>query len=204
MLVCFRLRKRLLKWLGAFLSTLVFAIALAQTLSPPESISVANSTSPTPAATANQLIAASSLQSQVKYDRKLAHYATVFRSDGSFRQMFIAPHSLAALQPGELLPNGTLIVMETWYSPEDLGAVFIKQKQDGEWRYGSFNPDHPDYQMSFGGSCHRCHAPFPDTDFTLTKPLLEAALRTRQVQTAYCDRAGRTPCAPEAYLPEES
>ncbi|MGF1515641.1 MAG: hypothetical protein ACFB5Z_18345 [Elainellaceae cyanobacterium] len=42
----------------------------------------------------------------------------------------------------------------------------------------------------------------PETDFTLTKPLLEAALHRQQVQTAHCDRPGRSPCGPEVYLPE--
>ncbi|MDJ0702622.1 MAG: cytochrome P460 family protein [Leptolyngbyaceae cyanobacterium MO_188.B28] len=205
MLVRFRLRQRWLKWVGVFVSAIVFAIALAHTLSSSESISAADSTSTvTSNQSSTQLLEPSSLQAQAKYDRQLAHYGTVSRRDGSFRQMFIDQTSIAALQPGEPLPNGALIVMETWYSPDNAGAVFIKQKQGGEWRYGSFNPDRPDYQMSFSGSCHRCHAPFPDTDYTLTKPLLEAALRTQQVQTAYCDRAGRTPCAPEAYLPEAS
>ncbi|MBD3886158.1 cytochrome P460 family protein [Phormidium tenue FACHB-886] len=131
----------------------------------------------------------------------MAHYATVSRSDGSFRQMFVDSDSIAAIRPGEPLPDGTLMVMETWYSPEDLGTVFVKQKQNGEWQYGSFSPDRPDYQMRFSGSCHSCHAPFPDTDFTFTKPLLEAALQTRQLQSAYCDRGGRTPCNPEVYSP---
>lgn len=54
--------------------------------------------------------------------------------------------------------------------------------------------------MRFSGSCHSCHAPFPKTDFTLTKPLLEAALQTRQIQT----RAGRSPYDPEAYIPDAS
>ncbi|WP_088889678.1 hypothetical protein [Leptolyngbya ohadii] len=106
------------------------------------------------------------------------------------------------IQPGEPLPDGTLIVMETWYSPENLGAVFVKQKRNGEWQYGSFSLDRPNCQMRFSGSCHSCHAPFPETDFTLTEPLLEAALQTRQVQTAHCDRPGRTPCNPEAYIPD--
>ncbi|NJN57841.1 MAG: cytochrome P460 family protein [Leptolyngbyaceae cyanobacterium SL_5_9] len=95
-------------------------------------------------------------------------------------------------------------MMETWYSPETVGTVFVKQKQDGEWLYGSFNPTQPDYQMSFSGSCHRCHAPFPETDFTLTKPLLEAALQAQQVQTALCDRPGRIPCEPATYVPHAS
>lgn len=200
MSVRFLSRHRLLKWLVLFLSVIGLAIALAQTLNHPASLSSANSMPSPPAVTSSADISPS-LQPQARYERRLAHYGTVSRSDGSFRQMFIEEGAIASVQPGEPLPNGTLIVMETWYSPKTVGTVFVKQKQAGEWQYGSFNPDQPDYQMSFRGSCHTCHAPFPETDFTLTKPLLEAALRTQRVQTAYCNRPGRTPCQPEAYIP---
>jgi len=199
-------RHHFLKWIVLFLSAIALAITLFQNFTRSPSFSYRNTSlnqpsiesSPTTNATVDEV------EVQSKYDRPLAHYATVSRSDGSFRQMFVNEEAIAAIQPGEPLPNGTLIVMETWYSPENLGTVFVKQKQNDEWQYGSFSPDRPDYQMRFNGSCHSCHAPFPETDFTLTKPLLEAALQTRQVQTAYCDRAGRTPCAPEAYLPNTS
>lgn len=192
------LKKRLLRWLVVFASTLGLAIALAQTLNTPAR-QISNTMPPVPT-----LIALSSLQSQSKYDRTLAHYATVSRSDGSFRRVFIEAKAIAAIQPEKPLPNGTLIVMKTWYSPENLGTVFVKQKQGEEWQYGSFNPAQPNYQLSFSGSCHSCHAPFPETDFTLTQPLLQAAVQTCQVQTAYCDRPGRTPCEPNAHHPHPS
>lgn len=194
-------KHRLLKWLVLLISAVGLAIVLAHTLNRSASLSVTASPPPPPAVTANQDAVSASLQPQVRYDRRLTHYATVSRSDGAFRQMFIDENSIATVQPGEPLPDGTLIVMETWYSPETVGTVFVKQKQQGEWQYGSFSPEQPDYRMDFSGNCHSCHAPFPDTDFTLTKPLLEAALRTQQVQTAFCDRPGRTPCEPETYIP---
>lgn len=180
-----------------FVSAIGLAIALSRTLNSYRSTAYQISSAPTASAEA----IAPSWQPQSKYDRNLVHYATVSRSDGSFRQMFVEQDAVAAIEPGEPLPDNTLIVMETWYSPENIGTVFIKQKQEGEWLYGSFNPAQPNYQMSFSGSCHGCHVPFSATDFTLTKPLLEAALQTQQVQTAFCDRAGRTPCNPEAYVP---
>jgi hypothetical protein len=206
-------KQRWLKWLLLSLSAVILAIALSHVLNRSPSFSYNDESSdrssisseqrsialsPTPNATVDEL------QIQPKYDRTLAHYATVSRSDGSFRQMFVNSDAIAAIQPGEPLPDGTLLVMETWYSPKNLGTVFIKQKQNGEWQYGSFSSDRPDYQIGFSGSCHSCHSPFPETDFTLTKPLLEAALQSRQVQTAYCDRAGRSPCDPEAYIPDAS
>lgn len=214
-------QRHCLRWFLLFLSTIVLGIVLSQEINRsqlftndtvyPESFS----TMPDQAQTTSPSIADKTsieIKIQPKYDRSLAHYATVSRSDGSFRQMFVneeaihrrSAESNATIQPGKPLSDGTLIVMETWYSPENLGTVFVKQKQNGEWQYGSFSPDRLNYQMRFSGSCHSCHAPFPETDFTLTKPLLEAALQTRQVQTAYCDRAGRTPCDPTAYIPNTS
>lgn len=185
---------------------IVLAIVMSHTLHRSPSLSYRTSSlnqpSTEPSPTTNATVGEVEVQS--KYDRPLAHYATVSRSDGSFRQMFVNEEAIAFIQPGEPLPDGTLLVMETWYSPENLGTVFVKQKQNGEWQYGSFSPNRPDYQMGFSGSCHSCHAPFPETDFTLTKPLLEAALQARQVQTAYCDRAGRTPCDPTSYIPNTS
>ena len=207
-------RQHFLKWIVLFMSAIVLAIILSQNLTQSPSFSYRNISSNQPSTESSPITNATvdEVEVQSKYDRPLAHYATVSRSDGSFRQMFVNEETIskgtaepnAAIQPGKPLPNGTLIVMETWYSPENLGTVFVKQKQNGEWQYGSFSPDLPDYQMHFSGSCHSCHAPFPETDFTLTKPLLEAALQTRQVQTAHCDLAGRTPCAPEVYIPNTS
>jgi len=192
-----------LRWIVLFLSALVLAIILSQILNQSSSLSYQTTSFNQPSTESSLIttnVTTDEVQVQSKYDRSLAHYATVSRSDGSFRKMFVNEEVITAIQAENLLPDGTLLVMETWYSPENLGTVFVKQKQNGEWQYGSFSPDRPNYQMRFSGSCHSCHAPFPKTDFTLTKPLLEAALQTRQVQTAYCDRPGRTPCDPTAYI----
>jgi hypothetical protein len=161
-MVLLTLKKLRWKWVALFLSTVGLAIALSHTLNSYRSPAYQASS----ATTASVELTASSWQPQLKYDRSLVHYATVSRSDGSFRQMFVEQDAIAAIQPGEPLPDSTLIVMETWYSPDSIGTVFIKQKQEGEWLYGSFNPAQPNYQMSFSGSCHRCHAPFSEADFT--------------------------------------
>lgn len=191
------------KWIGLFVSTIVLAIALANHLDSAEAPSPPVVESPS---TQVESLAAVNLDErdlavQNRYGRGWIQYAMVSRSDDSFRRMFIAADQVSRIEAGQPLPDNTLILMETWYTPASPGSVFIKQKLNESWQYGSFSPAQPNYQVSDRGSCHRCHAPFPETDFTLTKPLLEAALQSQQLQTAYCDRAGRSPCAPEAYLP---
>lgn len=151
-----------LRWIVLFLSTAILAIALSHTLNCSSSFSYRTESSNSSSVSSNRPFTASSItnatvgkvQVQSKYNLNLAHYATVSRSDGSFRQMFVNEEAIAAIQPEEPLPDGTLLVMETWYSPENLGTVFVKQKQNGEWQYGSFSPDRPNYQMQFSGSCH--------------------------------------------------
>lgn len=190
------------KWIGLCLSAVVLAIALANTLDSSKSqvspaVNAALSVNPLAAVNANE----PDLAVQERYNRRWIHYATVARSDDTFRQMFIEVDAVERIEAGQPLPDETLILMESWYSPEAPGVVFIKQKLNGIWQYGSFNLTEPDYQVSDRGSCHSCHAPFPETDFTLTKPLLEAALQRQVLQTAYCDRPGRSPCTPEVYHP---
>lgn len=192
------------KWMSLLMGTVAVAIALASSLdsAPYRFPSAVESPSTEVQTLASEPFDPQDFTVLERYDRRWIHYATVSRSDRSFREMFVAAEDASRIQAGQPLPDNTLILMETWYSPESLGTVFIKQKLDGTWHYGSFSPTRPDYYVSNLHSCHRCHAPFPETDFTLTKPLLEAALQVRALQTAYCDRPGRTPCAPEAYLPD--
>ncbi len=197
--------RRLFGWVALFTATLVLAVSLANVLATSEPVSFSQPTQPPTQPKPFPVVTSpATLELQSKYDRTFAQYATVSRSDGSFRNMFIEAESLRAVEPGQPLPDGTLILMETWYSPESLGSVFIKEKRDGVWQYGSFSPSQPDYQLGANASCHSCHVPFRETDFTLTLPLLQKALQTRQVQTAFCDRAGRTPCPAEVYVPAQS
>ena len=192
------------KWVGLFTGAIVLAVILAHSLDSSELLvpPVVES----PSTQAEPLVSADSDEQDIavheRYGRRWVHYATVSRSDRSFRQMFIAASDVNRVEAGQPLPDNTLILMETWYSSESPGTVFIKQKLNGVWQYGSFSPTRPDYHVSERGSCHSCHSPFPETDFTLTKPLLEATLQTQQLQTAYCDRAGRIPCVPDAYFPD--
>lgn len=192
------------KWVGLFVGAIVLAVILTHSLDSSELLAPPGVELPsTPAELFVSVDSgAQDVAVQERYGRRWVHYATVSRGDRSFRQMFIAASAVNRVEAGQPLPDNTLILMETWYSSEFPGTVFIKQKLNGVWQYGSFSPTRPDYHVSERGSCHSCHSPFPETDFTLTKPLLEATLQTQQLQTAHCDRAGRIPCTPEAYLPE--
>ncbi len=133
---------------------------------------------------------------------QFVYYGTVERPDGSFRRMSIDQVSAPQVQPDQPLPEGTTILMETWYSPERASTVFVKTKQAGGWVYGSFRPGQPDLSAQERASCHRCHVPFQEVDGTLTLPLLIASLQTDQPPTVLCDRPGRLPCDPEAYQPD--
>lgn len=191
--------------MGLFLSAVVLAIALSRSLdfSPSPVASVIDSTLlGEPIAVQND--EAIEFAVQKRYGRRWLHYGTVTRSDDTFRQMFIEASAIDRIEAGQPLPDETFILMESWYSPEAPSIVFIKQKLNGIWQYGSFNPAQPNYQVSDRSSCHSCHAPFPETDFTLTKPLLEAALQQQARQTVYCDLPGRSPCAPAVYLPDSA
>ncbi|MBD2260227.1 cytochrome P460 family protein [Pseudanabaena sp. FACHB-2040] len=191
--------------LALFIASVTLAIALTQGLNSSEYGLLPVETPSTDVdLPADVRASGSDFVSEERYGRQWVHYGTVTRSDRSFREMFIAAENASQVKAGQPLPEGTLILMETWHAPESLGTVFIKQKRGGTWEYGSFSPAQPSYQVSLQNSCHSCHAPFPETDFTLTKPLLEAALQRQQVQVAYCDRAGRSPCTPESYLPGAS
>lgn len=184
---------------------MLMVIALAYSLSSAKRLSPSadNNLSSAPVAQIAPVVASQQgVLVQERYGYRWMHYATVSRSDGSFREMFIAADNIDSIEVDQPLPNNTLILMESWYSPESLSTVFIKQKLSGTWQYGSFSPDNPGYRVSDRESCHRCHQPFSTTDFTLTKPLLAAALSTQKRQVAYCDRPGRQPCEPRAYQPQ--
>lgn len=136
---------------------------------------------------------------------EFVYYGTVERPDGSFRRMSIDAPSAAQVQtdrPNQPLPEGTTILMETWRSPERASRVFVKTKRQGIWEYGSFPAGQPDLSTRTRSSCHRCHAPFPSVDGTLSLPLLIAFLETDRPPTVTCDRPGRSPCDPETYHPD--
>jgi hypothetical protein len=129
----------------------------------------------------------------------LTHYATVARSDGSFRRMWIDEASLAAARPGAPLPDGTRIAMETFYGADKAATVFIKEKRQGQWLYGSFEPGAPDWAaLKSRTVCHSCHID-AEADLTFMLPVIAKFRDSRTPIRLVCAESGRVPCPPALY-----
>ena len=135
-----------------------------------------------------------------RYGETFVTYAQVDRPDGTFRRMLTTPETLAALDADAPLPDGTRILMESYYSPDQVGRVFHMHRIDGQWRFGSFAGDGPvDLSTSRLATCTGCHAGASETDYVFTRSALVAA-REIGLSNISCNRRGRRPCNPETYL----
>ncbi len=133
------------------------------------------------------------------YGLDLVAYATVRRNDGTYRRMLIASDALRSITPDTSLPDGTRILMETYYRPDQVGTVFHKQKVRGKWQYGSFSATQPDLTVQPRASCLSCHAGAARTDFTFTLPSIRAVAAGAEPSDFTCDRGGRSPCGAGTY-----
>lgn len=143
--------------------------------------------------------AATSLPETDKYGDIYVTYAQVDRPNGTYRRMLVTPETLAMVRTGEPLPNGTRILMESYYSPGEVGTVFHKRKVDGQWQYGSFpGSAAPNFETRPQASCISCHATAKAKDFTFTRPSLEAA-SLHGLSRFTCNRRARSPCEAHVY-----
>ena len=133
------------------------------------------------------------------YGLDLVPYATVRRDDGTYRRMLIASDVLPSVVPDAPLPDGTRILMETYYRPDQVGTVFHKRKIRGKWQYGSFSGARPDLTVQPRASCLACHAGAARTDFTFTLPSIRAVAAGNAPSDFTCDRGGRSPCGADTY-----
>lgn len=142
---------------------------------------------------------ATTLPSTDRYGGTFIAYTQIDRTDGTYRRMLTTSDVLEAAEAGSPLPDGARILMETYYRPGELSTVFHKQKVDGRWEYGSFNGmGVVDLSTRPQASCLSCHARAAETDFTFTRPALDAALQFGEGRLT-CDRGGRNPCSLETY-----
>ncbi len=136
-----------------------------------------------------------------RYGLDLIAYATVRRSDGSYRRMLTQPGTLAAVAAEGVPPEGARILMETHYSPGRVSTVFHMQKVAGRWAYGSFSASASDPNLTTRAqaSCLSCHAGAAETDLVYTLPSLRAFAAGGAASDFACDRGGRSPCDAEIY-----
>lgn len=153
-----------------------------------------------PATTPTSIALWQRLPQQTIDGRAFRQYATVNRTDGTYRTMYIDEATLAAWVEGQPLPEGALFVMETYLTPGNESTNFIKALgADGRFIYGSFSPSRPLFATRADNSCTSCHRSSIDLPGTFTLPMLEAAVAQGLVMGTTCDQGGRTPCGPETY-----
>jgi hypothetical protein len=132
--------------------------------------------------------------------RTFRQYATVQRNDGTYRQMYLDEPSAETFARTDALPDGAVIVMETYYSPGVESTNFTKFRASGRWLYGSFSPQRPNWSNRADPSCQGCHqTATPAVTGTFTLPMLRRAVRSGSIALTVCDRGGRTPCDPQIY-----
>ncbi|MDI5935684.1 cytochrome P460 family protein [Halomonas kalidii] len=134
------------------------------------------------------------------YASTFVRYTTVDKPDRDppiVRFMYVNADALAAAQPNEPFPHGTIVVMEDhtaelandgepvldtdgrFIPTDDVTNVFVQQKEpgwgeeypeekrNGEWEYAWFQPDGTRQDRSMD-SCFECHQQVADQDFTFT------------------------------------
>ncbi len=151
------------------------------------------------------------------YRETFFHYATVDRSDGTVRNLYINTLD-SAVQP-------TVIVVEAYYAQRDKNGVpvtdekghfikgevfdrlhvmekrpnwqpndFVSSARSGNWNFGSFDTQTGQPFDESLTACFHCHNPTQQTDFVYSLPLLTAFRRTGSPQYFYCDLPDRLAC----------
>lgn len=133
-------------------------------------------------------------------------YAVVDRPDNVTRLLYIDADSLAAMQTGEPLPDGTQLVIEAYSATPGadgrlvaggmLPLVHVMERVGGQWRFGSFTTAGVPADRSLPDerprACADCHN---DTrGFVFTRPQLNAFATSGVTQYFFCGEAGREPC----------
>lgn len=149
------------------------------------------------------------MQLPLDYQETLVQYATVRRSDGFYRNLYISPPALEAIRKGEALPERTIVLIELFdaagrFDPEihmaearstwqiaDLAA----SSRVGHWNFAAFNAMSGAVAAETDlNDCFSCHESAANRNFLFSNPLLEAFAQTGEVQLSYCPRPGRAPC----------
>lgn len=128
-------------------------------------------------------------------------YARVDRSDGTWREMFIANETIETFRATSTVPTGAIILMESYRPDGSLSSVFMSRNEGQRWAYGSISPGEPVQSVRVAGNCASCHRLSQSDSAVFTMPMLESFSRTGEAAMAFCDRGGRSPCDAEVYEP---
>ncbi|MEM6255986.1 MAG: cytochrome P460 family protein [Cyanobacteria bacterium P01_D01_bin.156] len=133
------------------------------------------------------------------YQQQFLPYVTVdCPNSGTVRKMYANATAIEGLQTSETVPNGTVLVMETYSAqlgtdgrliPAQLNNVFVREKRDGwqvnedsgQWRSAWYSPTGR-LVSSSQASCISCHTMVRDRDYLFTLPALLKAAKTNQTQ----------------------
>ena len=133
-----------------------------------------------------------------KYGKELVPFAMVAKTGDYSRRMFIdATSSRRFAQTGHL-PEGAVLVLETWFGRE-LSTVYVRQRVGDGFRASSFPPTAPNFATTSDAVCEGCHSRAHATEDTFTLPLLRKALERGAVQAIVCPKPSFTPCDLSVY-----
>jgi hypothetical protein len=145
------------------------------------------------------------------YRTEFVRYITIDRPDRKIvRWFYVNPEALAAAQPGEDLPDGTVLIMEDhqarldareepvvdaqgrFISTDEVTNVFVMEKRpgwgaeyppemrNGEWEYAWFLPDGARKADAKFDGCFACHMNRAGRDFTFTFTFVKHVIDTKQ------------------------
>ena len=152
----------------------------------------------------SRMAASTSLEFPSNYQQDFVHYASVTCPNSRIvRQIYANPVAVNEARENNLLPDGSVIVMETHsavadangqLTPSRLNNVFIREKRanfgqehsanlrNGNWKYAWFSPT-GNLVSNRESSCLSCHTRVSDRDYVFTLPDLVTAAQTNQLQS---------------------
>jgi hypothetical protein len=124
-------------------------------------------------------------------------YARVERPDDTYRIMLVDDGALSRIREGRSM-DGATILMES-YAGARITSVFVKRKELGRWTYGAVRPGEGLGAFRPGPHCATCHKAVSHRDGMFTADMLKGVAVTGDIQQAFCDRPGRSPCEADVY-----
>ncbi len=155
---------------------------------------------------------------------RFVRYAVIQRPDATIRYLYINPEALENLGVSDVLPDGTMIVIEGFYALKDetgapildaegryqigepFPALHVREKRR-DWSDTDFVSDLRNGAWNYGSFDRLTGEPFAESlnacfnchqvapqDFLYTAPLLASYRRSGDLQVYLCEQTGRTPC----------